>query len=377
MPRTRAGFEGYRLLREYFVMPERFHFARIDGLAPAVARAATEIEIVFLFRRPRPSSRTCARPTCGFSRRRSSTSSSATATWSRSTRAARASAARRPDPAARLRDLPLTALEDADREGPEAAIPALFCFAQDRARRRSGGPSAAPAAPARTSAARAACAPPTPATTSSLSLSAPPAPRRRRPSARLGPARSAPTATCRILDDQPALTVESGDPVQAVDAVRRAAPAAPGAARRPARGPRRREPRRRARMAAGRSALAQLSRARRRGRRRSRSALPSTLYATAATRARPPCPGDRRRRRPPGRRAAADRRPDVLRPRHRGHARNRRALLAGHSNCCSPRCSPGSSRATQRSTPSCGPAPGSSKPGGGGMADTVGNRSLV
>ena len=40
MPRTRAGFEGYRLLREYFMMPERFHFARVDGLRPVVARCA-------------------------------------------------------------------------------------------------------------------------------------------------------------------------------------------------------------------------------------------------------------------------------------------------------------------------------------------------
>jgi type VI secretion system protein ImpG len=29
LPCTRPGFEGYRLLREYFVMPERFHFARV------------------------------------------------------------------------------------------------------------------------------------------------------------------------------------------------------------------------------------------------------------------------------------------------------------------------------------------------------------
>ena len=54
MPRTRESFEGYRLLREYFVMPERFHFARVDGLAPLVRQSETSIELVFLFRRPAP-----------------------------------------------------------------------------------------------------------------------------------------------------------------------------------------------------------------------------------------------------------------------------------------------------------------------------------
>jgi type VI secretion system protein ImpG len=54
MPRTRDGFEGYRLLREYFTMPERFHFARVAGLRPVLAAAKDAIEIVFLLRRPAP-----------------------------------------------------------------------------------------------------------------------------------------------------------------------------------------------------------------------------------------------------------------------------------------------------------------------------------
>ena len=33
MPRTRPTFEGYRLLREYFMMPERFHYVRVGGPA--------------------------------------------------------------------------------------------------------------------------------------------------------------------------------------------------------------------------------------------------------------------------------------------------------------------------------------------------------
>ncbi|MER8373587.1 type VI secretion system baseplate subunit TssF [Mesorhizobium sp. M1406] len=54
MPRTRPTFEGYRLLREYFMMPERFHYARVSGLRPVVRRCATGLEIIFMFRRPVP-----------------------------------------------------------------------------------------------------------------------------------------------------------------------------------------------------------------------------------------------------------------------------------------------------------------------------------
>ncbi|MCF3592860.1 type VI secretion system baseplate subunit TssF [Rhodobacteraceae bacterium LMO-12] len=55
LPRVRASFEGYRLLREYFLMPERFHFARLGGLARAVKRCTSEddtLEITLLLREP-------------------------------------------------------------------------------------------------------------------------------------------------------------------------------------------------------------------------------------------------------------------------------------------------------------------------------------
>lgn len=54
MPRTRPTFEGYRLLREYFMIPERFHYVRIAGLQPVVRKCDAGIEIIFLFRRPVP-----------------------------------------------------------------------------------------------------------------------------------------------------------------------------------------------------------------------------------------------------------------------------------------------------------------------------------
>jgi len=51
LPTPRRSFDGYRLLQEYFAMPERFHFVDLDGLAPALARAtAADVDIYILLR---------------------------------------------------------------------------------------------------------------------------------------------------------------------------------------------------------------------------------------------------------------------------------------------------------------------------------------
>ncbi|MCE6959786.1 type VI secretion system baseplate subunit TssF [Cereibacter sphaeroides] len=55
LPRLRPSFEGYRLIREYFLMPERFHFVRLDGLNPALREARTgPVEIVVLLAKAQP-----------------------------------------------------------------------------------------------------------------------------------------------------------------------------------------------------------------------------------------------------------------------------------------------------------------------------------
>lgn len=55
LPRVRTSFEGYRLLREYFVMPDRFHFLRLSGLGAAVRDCASgPLQIVVTLNRPRP-----------------------------------------------------------------------------------------------------------------------------------------------------------------------------------------------------------------------------------------------------------------------------------------------------------------------------------
>ena len=52
LPNDARSFRGYRLLCEYFAMPEKFRFARLTGLAEGFARADREVDIVLLFDRP-------------------------------------------------------------------------------------------------------------------------------------------------------------------------------------------------------------------------------------------------------------------------------------------------------------------------------------
>ena len=55
LPRQRPAFEGYRLMREYFLMPDRFHYLRISGLNPVVRQCgAAMLELVILFDSAQP-----------------------------------------------------------------------------------------------------------------------------------------------------------------------------------------------------------------------------------------------------------------------------------------------------------------------------------
>ncbi|MFO1203031.1 MAG: type VI secretion system baseplate subunit TssF [Tabrizicola sp.] len=55
LPRVRPSFEGYRLMREYFLMPDRFHFLRLDGLNPALRACTTgPCEVVVYLDTARP-----------------------------------------------------------------------------------------------------------------------------------------------------------------------------------------------------------------------------------------------------------------------------------------------------------------------------------
>ena len=55
LPRVRPSFEGYRLMREYFLMPDRFHYLRLDGLNPALRACTTgPCEVVVYLEAARP-----------------------------------------------------------------------------------------------------------------------------------------------------------------------------------------------------------------------------------------------------------------------------------------------------------------------------------
>ena len=216
MPRTRAGFEGYRLLREYFMMPERFHYARLDGLRPVVARSTGGIEVVFLLRRPAPELadvhpgdfRLFATPVVNLFER----DCNVVEVDPRRPRQVLHADRTRP------RDFEIyrvTALEDADRDGPEARIPPLFGFVEERGRpawwaeRRPRRPGEDERRQGRMRTAYA-------GDDVFLSLSAPPGAAVPDELRRLDARALCTNRDLPILDDQPALTLESGDPVQAV-----------------------------------------------------------------------------------------------------------------------------------------------------------------
>jgi type VI secretion system protein ImpG len=49
LPPPRRSFDGYRLLQEYFTMPQRFHFVELSGLLPAIARSeGSDVDIYIL-----------------------------------------------------------------------------------------------------------------------------------------------------------------------------------------------------------------------------------------------------------------------------------------------------------------------------------------
>jgi type VI secretion system protein ImpG len=52
LPGEARSFRGYRLLCEYFAMPEKFRFVKLTGLRAGFARGDKEIDIVLLFNRP-------------------------------------------------------------------------------------------------------------------------------------------------------------------------------------------------------------------------------------------------------------------------------------------------------------------------------------
>ncbi|SFT71809.1 type VI secretion system baseplate subunit TssF [Mesorhizobium sp. YR577] len=217
MPRTRPTFEGYRLLREYFVMPERFHFARIDGLQRVVRQCEAGLEVIFLLRRPVPELADLtpgdfelfATPIINLFERECNVIE----LDKRRTRQVLHADRTRPRDFEIYRPI---RVEDADVEGPDADIPALFSLGQNRGsgwvysterRPRRATEDERRQGQTRTSYA---------GDDVFLAISRPAGTEPGRPLKRVDIAALCTNRDLPILDDTPTLTLESGDPVEAV-----------------------------------------------------------------------------------------------------------------------------------------------------------------
>jgi type VI secretion system protein ImpG len=233
MPRTRPTFEGYRLLREYFMMPERFHYARVRGLQPIVRSCDAGLEVVFLFRRAVPELADVtpadfelfATPIVNLFERECNVIE----IDRRKTRQVLYADRTRPRDFEIYRVL---RVEDADTEGPESEIPALFSLGQNRG---SGWVYASERRPRRaTEDERRQGMTRTSYTGDDvfLAISQPVGNTGARPLKRLDIVALCTNRDLPILDDNPTLTLESGDPVESVrllGALRPPQPAIPAA----------------------------------------------------------------------------------------------------------------------------------------------------
>ncbi|MEM9785410.1 MAG: type VI secretion system baseplate subunit TssF [Pseudomonadota bacterium] len=54
LPQVRQAFQGYGLIREYFLMPERFHYVRLHDLQQVINAADNRVEILILLAKAQP-----------------------------------------------------------------------------------------------------------------------------------------------------------------------------------------------------------------------------------------------------------------------------------------------------------------------------------
>lgn len=217
MPRTRETFEGYRLLREYFIMPERFHYVRVRGLQPVVRNCTGGLDIIFLLNRPAPELAELvpadlalfATPLINLFER----DCNVIELDNRRTRQILHADRTRP------RDFEIYRVlraEDADAEGPDAEIPALFSLGQNNG---SGWVYSTERRPRRaTEDERREGVTRTSYTGDDvfLAISRPAGSETTRPLRRLEVVALCTNRDLPILDDTPMLTLESGDPVERV-----------------------------------------------------------------------------------------------------------------------------------------------------------------
>ena len=217
MPRSRPTFEGYRLLREYFMMPERFHYARVTGLQPVMRACEAGLELVFLLRRPVPELADLspqdfelfATPLINLFERECNV----VELDSRKTRQVLYVDRTRP------RDFEIyriTHVEDAEAEGPDAEIPALFSLGQNRGSGWVYSTERRPRRPTEDERREGVTRTSYAGDDVFLAFSRPQGSAANRPLRRVEVTALCTNRDLPILDDTPNLTLESGDPVEAV-----------------------------------------------------------------------------------------------------------------------------------------------------------------
>lgn len=229
LARQRPAFEGYRLVREYFAMPERFHAVRLSGLAPTVRRSGETLEVAILLRRPVPEFGALgpadfelfATPIVNLFEH----DCNIVDVDPRRTRHVLHADRTRPRDFEILR---VTKVEDVEAEGPEADVPALFGLGQNRGsgfvyhaerRPRRPGEDERRQGQTRTS---------YPGDDVFLSFSRPLGRPAGKPLRRVMVRAICSNRDLAILDDTPDLSLESGDPVDAVRLVGSIRPPRPG-----------------------------------------------------------------------------------------------------------------------------------------------------
>ncbi|MER9523251.1 type VI secretion system baseplate subunit TssF [Mesorhizobium sp. M0292] len=233
MPRTRPTFEGYRLLREYFMMPERFHYARVTGLLPVLRKCQAGLEIVFLFRRPVPELADLtpadfdlfATPIINLFERECNIVELDQRKTRQVLHADRT----------RARDFEIyrvIRVEDADAEGPDAEIPELFSLGQNRGSGWVYSTERRPRRPTEDERRQGVTRTSYAGDDVFLAISRPVHSQANRPLKRVDIMALCTNRDLAILDDTPTLTLEAGDPVETVrllGALRSPQPAIPAA----------------------------------------------------------------------------------------------------------------------------------------------------
>ncbi|MER8512655.1 type VI secretion system baseplate subunit TssF [Mesorhizobium sp. M1060] len=233
MPRTRPTFEGYRLLREYFMMPERFHYGRVTGLLPVVRKCQAGLEIIFLFRRPVPELADLtpadfdlfATPIINLFERECNIVELDQRKTRQVLHADRT----------RARDFEIyrvIRVEDADAEGPDAEIPELFSLGQNRGSGWVFSTERRPRRPTEDERRQGVTRTSYAGDDVFLAVSRPVNSQANRPLKCVDVVALCTNRDLAILDDTPTLTLEAGDPVESVrllGALRSPQPAIPAA----------------------------------------------------------------------------------------------------------------------------------------------------